>query len=380
MAKFSEIHFRMLPGQVQAFDMDERIRNNKDVTVGFLKKLGISVDCEDEDEVYKAMQGIAHDAVATGDAAETQIGAEPISTALQFLQHFLNKTITVATEARLLDQWIGRTVAGKWEDEEIIQPVNELTSNIREYSDEADPLLVNYKPGVFKRTIVRFESALMTGKLAEMRTAAMNIRISEYDSKRAAITLGFAINHNDIGLFGYNNGENMTYGMLNDENLPGYITVANGASSDSKWSTKKYLEIVRDLITAAAALRVRSGSLFDAHNDSFTLAVATDAIDYLDNVSEVSQNTSVMDWIRKTWPKCRVIGIPQLSGANGGENVFYMHMDKLNGDYVVDQFVPTTLKLLGMEKRAKGVLEDYTSATAGVLVAQPTGIIRYSGI
>ena len=42
--------------------------------------------------------------------------------------------------------------------------------------------------------------------------------------------------------------------------------------------------------------------------------------------------------------------------------------------------MPTTLKLLGMEKRAKGVLEDYTSATAGVLVAQPTGIIRYSGI
>ena len=89
---------------------------------------------------------------------------------------------------------------------------------------------------------------------------------------------------------------------------------------------------------------------------------------------------SVSQWISDTYPKCRIVAAVQLNEANGGENVMYLHVDSLNGKPVVKQYVQDVLRLVGVEKRAKVSVEDYASATAGVVVTQPLGFVRYSGI
>jgi hypothetical protein len=44
------------------------------------------------------------------------------------------------------------------------------------------------------------------------------------------------------------------------------------------------------------------------------------------------------------------------------------------------QNVPTKFRALGVEKKAKGYIEDYTNATAGVMVKRPYAITRITGI
>ena len=372
--EYSQIKMRMRPNQVKAFDLQAALDSGHDVTVGFMNDLGISFD--EADEGVAALTKIAQE-VAAQDAAEVQTG-NTIAAGVQFLQHFLPKTVTVVTQKRVIDDLIGRTIAGEWHDEEIVQPIVEHTGTVTEYSDNADFRLANFNPTFAKRTIVRFEAGLQTGKLEEARIAAMKLRTSAYDAKRAAVGLAFAINTNDIGFNGWNNGSNYTTGILN-ESMGAYKNFAAGASNSQTWATKTYVEICRDIRTAVGVLRVQSGENFDPATSAFTIGVANAVVDCLDTQNALG-NKSVRQWIKDTYPKSRIVSVPQFSGANGGANVIYFIMDSINGEPVIEQYIPATMRLLGTERRAKGIREDYTNATAGVLAAHAEGIVRYSGV
>ena len=364
---FSKIHMRMRPDQVKAFDLCEAIKKGNDVTVGFLHDLGVTFD--EADETVGKMTEIAKEVFAQ-DAAET---APTIAAGVQFLQHFLSKTIHVITEARVIDKLVGRTIAGEWHDEEIVQPCVEPTGTVTEYSDNADFRLAGFNPTFIKRTIVRFEGGVQTGKLEEARVAAMKLRTSAYDAKRAALALAFAINTNDIGFNGWNNGENSTYGIINDTRLGAWENVA------ANWAQCSFAEICADIRTAVAKLRVKSGDNFDPATDGLTMGVASAVVDCLDTVNELG-NTSVRDWVKKTYPKCRIVSVPQFDSVNSGKHGFYLILDSIAGEKCVDQYIAATMRLLGTERRAKGIREDYTNATAGVLVSHGEGVVRYSNI
>jgi hypothetical protein len=42
--------------------------------------------------------------------------------------------------------------------------------------------------------------------------------------------------------------------------------------------------------------------------------------------------------------------------------------------------VLTKFQVLGVEQKAKGYLEDYTNATAGIMCKRPYAVIRRSGL
>ena len=205
------------------------------------------------------------------------------------------------------------------------------------------------------------------------------MRIDSHKEKAAAAAQSLAIEMNNIGFYGYANGENKTYGFLNDPNLPAYNTVAAGAQSDTSWSTKTFLEITSDIITAVSALVNQLAGLFDPVNDEFTLSLSLISTQWLNTMNELGTK-SVYTWLKETYPKIKIESAVELNGANGGSNVFYMHVNKVNGKDVIKQYVQDVLRLVGVEKKAKVTLEDYACATAGVLVQQPIGVVRYSGI
>ena len=77
--------------------------------------------------------------------------------------------------------------------------------------------------------------------------------------------------------------------------------------------------------------------------------------------------------------------VPELAGANGGENVFYMYAEKINdsstdGGAVFAQMVPSKFQVLGVQKLDDGYRESYTNATAGVLCKRPWAVVRRSAI
>lgn len=347
--------------KVRAYAMDS------DTTMKTLSNLGINAT----DGAIKEFMAYAQDAAPVTTTTPTA------STPVQFLQHFLPDVIEIVTRARTADKLLGRTVAGTWEQEEIVAPVMEHIGQARPYGDKTNENLAEWNVNFERRTIVRFEEDMEVGLLEAARSSAM--RVDSASEKRRACATSLAIAMNEVAFNGYNSGQNFTYGILNDPNLPMYTSVAQGAGGQTTWASKTFNEIVADIKTAMSALRLRSGSNFDPYSDASVLGIADKAIDMLATVNSLG-TTSVREWIAETYPKCRVESIPEFTGANGGADVFYLFAETINGRKVVDQYIQDALRLLGVGKYPKSFVECYSNATAGVLVAQPIGIVRYTGI
>jgi hypothetical protein len=71
--------------------------------------------------------------------------------------------------------------------------------------------------------------------------------------------------------------------------------------------------------------------------------------------------------------------------ANGGANVAYLFADSVDdggsdGGATFVQIVPAKFQALGTEKQAKGYIEDFSNATAGIMVKRPFAVQRLTGI
>lgn len=360
MANITKILTSLKPSQVRAYAMDEA------TTEATVQALGINYTA-------RAMKDFMAMAM---DASPDLITPATTTTPIQFLQHFLPDVIRTVTQARTSDRIVGRDIAGNWADEEIVATVIEKVGQARPYGDKTDSILADWNPQFERRTIVRFEEGVEVSVLEEERSSAM--RINSASEKRLAVGEAFAISLNAVAFNGYNDGANRTYGILNDPNLPAYTTVASGVGGTT-WAAKTFLEITADIKTAMSALRTRSGSNFDPYNDASCLSIASVSIDMLATVNTLG-TLSVFQWIKATYPSCRIEVAPQFTAANGGANVFYLIAESIGGRKVVNQYVPDVFRMLGVERKAKGYLEAYSCATAGVLFAQPIGVVRYSGI
>lgn len=103
---------------------------------------------------------------------------------------------------------------------------------------------------------------------------------------------------------------------------------------------------------------------------------------------------SAWDWLHQNYPKARVIAAPEMSLEGSPTtpgayvNVMYMFAEEIpaaidgstDGGQVFQQLVQTKFITTGVEKRAKGYVEDYSNATAGVLCKRPYAVVRIYAI
>jgi hypothetical protein len=320
-------------------------------------------------------------AEAHGMDSQALITTASIAAPIQFLQTWLPGFVRTITAARKIDELLGISTVGNWEDEEVVQGVLEPIGNAVPYGDYTNVPLASWNTEFQRRTVVRFEKGLLVGKLEEARAARMKVNSSA--EKRGAVAIALEIQRNAIGFFGYNSGAGRTYGFLNDPYLPAYYSVPNGAGGTSPWSGKSFLEITSDIRTAFATLQTQSQDTISMESE-MTLAIPTASAAYLTVTSSLG-TSSVAQWIKETFPKMRVVSAPQLNAANGGANVFYLYAESVDDGASDDsrtfvQVVPAKLISTGVENRAKGYVEDYTNATAGVILKRPYAVVRGSGI
>ncbi len=351
--------------------------------VNNLAKFGIGLDSRHVEAMFAAYKG-GTPMLAAGamDAALTTALTTPsISTPIQFLQAWLPGFIFVVTKARKIDDLIGITTQGRWEDEEIVQGIMERTGETTPYGDLTNIPLSSWNTNFETRTVVRFEEGMSVGRLEEARSAAM--RVNSAESKRSAAAEALEITRNFVGFFGFNAGVNRTFGFLNDPNLPAYVTVAVGAAATTPWNTKTFLEITADIRTWYQALRSQSGDRIDPGKEAVTMAVATGVYDSLSVTSDFGN--SVMQWLKETYPNTRIVSAPELDLANGGANVAYLYAEGVVDESTDDrrtwlQVVPSKFQSLGVDQLAKRYIEAYSNATAGVLLKRPWAVYRASGI
>lgn len=367
MKEFTQIESRLSPAMLTGYKMNDK------TTFETLKKFGISFD-EMSFETMKAMYK-----VATGmDAAPDMITTSSVLTPIQFLQWINPKVVTMLTTKRDIDELVGYTKAGDWSDEEIVQGFIELLGSARPYGDKANPNQSSYNVNFEKRTIVRFEDSLEVGVLEAERAAKG--RINSHDTKKQAVTRTLEIVRNEIGFNGYIEGDNKTYGLLNDPELPAYISVAEGqaASNPTLWKNKTMKEICADFVTAFSTLRNQTGNNFDPQNDKFSIWISSAVVDYLSTQNEFG--ITVREWLNKNYPKAEIKSSAWLNEVNGGANVFYVVPDELEGDKVIEQYGQEKMRFIGLWNKGKSVEEFYSNATAGCMVRIPAGIVRYTGI
>lgn len=354
------VKFSIPAEKVKAYAMDA------DTTEVTLDCLGVHYS----DRALKEFKAYATDAAPSLQTTPSNM------TPVQFLQYWIPDMVKIVTASRDADAILGREFAGSWEDEEIVQPVIEYAGQARPYGDKTTLNLANFNINYETRTIVRFEQDLEVGKLEEARASKQ--RIDAQATKRDAAATSLAISANDIAFFGYNAGNNKTYGLLNDPSLPNYTAFAQGSAGSTTWASKTFNEITADIRTMMSALRVRSGNNFKPERDGAVLALGASVMESLQVVNQLG-GTSVLDWIHKTYPGLRIESAVQLDGANSGANVAYLFADAIDGKKVIGQYMQDALRLVGVEQKAKGFLECYSNATAGVLLRIPVGIVRFSG-
>lgn len=356
----------------RSFAMDAR------TTEATLDKLGIHFPKEHVQEMMKAYNEAG--VKVAMDVAPSMVTTPSNSNFVQFLQHWLPEPVEIVTAKRDIDDIAGRTMAGTFFDAQIVQLVLEKLGQAQPYGDKNNIPLSSWNANAEVRDVVRFEEGFEVGVLEEGQSARMRINSAEY--KRRAAAQALEIEANAVGFLGFNGGSNRTYGLLNDPNLPAYVTVANVGTTEApvtKWSAKTMEQIVADLLTAITALQVQSGNNWNPARDEATLAVSLTAYQYLNKLNQIG-NKSALQWLKETYPAIRVVPSIFLDAAQGGSDVFYLFAERINGQKVLEQFIQDNLRLLGVERMAKGYKEDYANATAGVMVKQPIGVVRYAGI
>src|SRR6185312_10782471 len=109
---------------------------------------------------------------ATWASAPAQVTSPSIVAPIQFLQNWLPGFVKVLTAARKIDELIGIETIGNWRDEWIVQGVVEPMGNIAVYKDSTNVPLADWNPNWVQRTVVRFESGVLVGRLEQARSAA----------------------------------------------------------------------------------------------------------------------------------------------------------------------------------------------------------------
>lgn len=339
-----------------------------------LAKLGICLDAK----------SLEQQAVNFGlDALEVSVTTPSLSVPIQFAQTFLPGFVPVITAARKIDELIGVTTIGKWEDEEIIQGEIENLGEAELYGDNTNIPLSSWNANWQRRTVLRWEKGFQAGLLEDARNALA--RINSAAEKRTAAMRALDITRNRVGFFGYNGGNNRTYGLLNDPNLPAYISAAaTGVGGSTEWVNKSFKNIVADLTAMFARLRNVSKDVIDVESTATTLVLSTEVHEYI-NVPTDFGNVTVLQWLRNTYPKVRVMTAPEFNGADGGANVAYLFADSVDdggsdGGATFIQMIPARFRPLGTERRVKGYVEAFSNASAGVMCKRPYAVQRLTGI
>lgn len=371
--KETQIHSHFSASRMAAADAAFTMTADQVAEYAALSALGISLDGRSIGEMAEALGMDAN--VLTPTITTPSVGAP-----VQFLQNWLPGLVRTITQARKIDRLVGITIGGSWEDEEIVQGILEPTGLAVPYGDYTNVPLSSFNLNYEKRGVVRFEQGIRVGRLEEARMGRVNV--SAATEKRLAASVSLEIIRNRIGFYGYNGGAQRVFGFLSDPNLPAYVAVASNGTT-TQWSGKTFLQITADIREAVGALINQSGDTINPRDVETVLAVATVASQFLAVTSDYG--ISVEDWIKRTYPKMRIETAPELNGANGGANVFYLYAERTDdgssdGGRVFDQIVPAKFQTLGVEQQAKAYIEDYTNALGGILVKRPWAVVRRTGV
>jgi hypothetical protein len=314
------------------------------------------------------------------DSVITQMGANNGNLDGNVQTTYLEGVVKVGTGLRTIDEILGITTAGSWDDEEIALKVSQPVGKAELYGDYTNIPFSSYVPSIEKRGICRFEQGFIVTKLEG--TIQSKQGFDAMEEKRNSAMISLEIAREEVGYRGFASTSTRIYGLLNDYNLPAYITNLTDWLNPST----TFAEIINDIVVKLfGSIEVRSGSKVK-ETDPICLTVPTGYRAVLNTKSNPdNQNETVMTRLKTTFPNLRMVSSSEFKGANAGDDAVYMVVEKAmiddgstDGGEAIIQVVPTKYMMLGSEQQIKGYVEDATNALAGVFVKRPWLVARGS--
>lgn len=357
-------HVRMhMNGRLAVKRGPVRLGQDAKLTHGDLENLGVGI---------RAM-----DAALTGPAVTN--GVLPG----YMLQTWLPGTLRVITQIRNIDEIVGITTVGRWEDETINLRVAEPAGQAELYGDNTNIPLADYRQSIESRGIVRFEQGFQVGKLEEARQSAIGYQAA--DEKRKAAQESLDRSRNDVGFNGFSDSSaTNVYGLLNDPSLPAYKSYADVGAGGTAWASASFDDLVKDFTILVNQIEAQMGGHMQ-DGTALTFVIPTGYRAMFTIRATDGSGMTFRQWLNENYPNLRVVSTPAFVGANGGKDVAYLFVENagdaddsdVTGASII-QAVPVRYQVLGSENRIKGYIEDAINATAGVFVTRPWAFARYT--
>ena len=312
----------------------------------------------------------AMDSALVGPAARSGAALQ------QFLQVWLPGLVRQLTTVRNIDRLAGITAAGNWYDDTVVQRVATPVAKAELYGDSSNIPLASYGHTYETRGIVRFEQGFQVSMLEDAREAAGGISMAA--EKRGSALLSLEIARNRAGFVGFAAGAAGVYGLLNDPGLSSYATTAGSKT----YSAMTFDELTTEISTRLGSIMTNSGGNVD-QNPALTIAMPVGYATIMTKPNTYGQTP--MAWLSANYPNVRVEYAPEFTAANGGANVAYYWAERIedgstDGGNALEQVVPAKMFNIGAERRAKGYIEDFGTATAGVIWKRPYLCVRVTGV
>lgn len=307
------------------------------------------------------------DGVLTGGGS----GGVPGYVSRHVLETWLSGTLRMLTAVRNIDEIVGISTVGRWEDEAIRLRMIESAGDPLMYGDDTPVPFADIRTTAESRGIVRFELGFQVGRLEDVRLGASGYQAA--NEKRRAVQESLDTARNRIGFNGFNSSLTNVYGLLNDPSLPAY-------AGSQPWLTATYAQLVTEFTAMVNQIEQQSGGhLQDSTN--LVLAIPTGYREIFNK--ENSLGRTFRQWLNDNYPNTRVVTTPELVDVNGTVDGAYLFIENAGqfDDSDVEassmiQAVPVREYVIGSENQIKGYVEDLGMATAGVFVLRPWAFAR----
>lgn len=292
----------------------------------------------------------------------------------EFTAYIDPQVVDILTAPRNARQLFSEEQKGDWTAAYMKWRVNEITGGTSPYSDYGNSGVsgVNYQWQT--REQYRFQTTIEYGDLEVDVSSTAKINLAA-DKQRSAAT-NIEIDSNKFYLLGVDGQE--IYGVLNDPNLLPAISpasVTNGTTTVTEWADKSTVQRYNDVLSLFQRLADQSNGII-TNSDLLRLAVTPGTNVMLGGATDF--NVSVLDMLKKYFPRLEIVVLPQLSGA-AGETMF-MVAPEVAG-------METGILGFGAKFRAGRVVpslssfaQKFTATTYGGIIRVPFAIAQMVGV
>lgn len=267
----------------------------------------------------------------------------------------------------------GETKKGDWTTLTAYFSMVESTGETSSYGDYNENGEVNSNVNWPQRQSYHYQTMTQWGdrQLAMMGNAQIDWA-SQQSIASAKIMRQFENKAYFYGISGLQN-----YGILNDPGLSAAISPVAKTAGGFTWAVATYLEIIADILKLYQKAVTQSGGILQ-RDAAMTLALPPEVEVYLSTVQALSSNTSVYDYIKKTYPNMRIVTAVQY--ATGSGNLVQLIVDELEGQKTGQCAFTEKMRAHGVVRGTSSFREKKSAGTWGAIFYSYVGVAQMLGV